>query len=63
VALRFISTNPRGPRRDVYIPKITLSPNGDWALKGDDWQTLGFNLKIGKNTGQSAIYIDGRPAA
>lgn len=63
VALRFISTNPRGPKRDIYIPKVTLSPEGDWALKGDDWQTLSFNLSIGKNTGQAAIYIDGRPAA
>ena len=61
VALRFISTNPKGPRRDILIPKVTLSPSGDWSLKGDDWQTLTFNLKVGKNIGQAAMYIDGRP--
>lgn len=63
VAVRFISTNPRGPKRDILLPKVTLSPSGDWGLKGDEWQTLGFSLNVGKNTGQAAIYIDGRPAA
>lgn len=61
-SLRFIAKNPKGNQRDFYIPNVTLRPEGDYALKGDDWQAMGFAVEIGQNTGQSAIYIDGRPA-
>jgi hypothetical protein len=61
-SLRFIAKNPKGNQRDFYIPKVTLRPTGDFALKGDDWQAASFSVEIGQNSGQSAIYIDGRPA-
>lgn len=61
-SLRFVAKNPKGTQRDMYIPNVTLRPEGDFALKGDDWQSMGFALEINQNAGQAAIYIDGRPA-
>lgn len=60
--MRFISANPRGDQRDWYFPQITLRPEGEFALKGDDWQAMSFAVEIGEPTGMKAIYIDGRPA-
>lgn len=60
-ALRFISYNPQGKRFDWYMPYVKLSPNGDFALKGDEWQQIPFNIEILKKSGYEAIYIDGRP--
>lgn len=60
-ALRYISYNPEGEQQDYYFPRVKISPNGDFALKGDDWQALPFNLQILKKPGMEAVYIDGRP--
>lgn len=60
-ALRFISYNAKGKQKDVYMPYVTLTPSGDWALKGDDWQNLAFDVEVGELSGQAAIYVDGRP--
>lgn len=60
-ALRFIAKNPKGTSRDWYMPQVTLRPEGDFALKGDDWIAMNFAVEIGAPTGQSAIYVDGRP--
>lgn len=62
-ALRFVSFNAKGKQKDVYIPYVTLTPSGDWALKGDDWQNLAFDVEVGELPGLAAIYVDGRPAA
>lgn len=61
-ALRFIAYNAKGKQKDVYIPYVTLTPSGDWALKGDDWQNLAFDVEVGELPGLAAIYVDGRPA-
>jgi len=45
-ALRFIADNPVGGNKDFYWPYVKLSPNGDFALKGDDWQSMSFTAKI-----------------
>lgn len=60
-ALRFISYNPQGKRYDWYMPYVKLSPNGDFTLKGDEWQQIPFTVEILKKPGYEAIYIDGRP--
>ena len=59
--LRFISFNPKGLKRDYLFPYVNITPNGDFALKGDDWQNLPFNIAILQKAGAEAIYIDGRP--
>lgn len=62
-ALRFIGFNAQGDQADYYFPYVRLSPSGDFALKGDEWQVLSFDVEIlKKDDTTEAIYIDGRPA-
>lgn len=44
--LAFISNNAAGEQRDYLWPYVRLSPDGDFSLKGDDWQTTTFTFKI-----------------
>lgn len=60
-ALRFISYNATGPRRDYYWPYVQLRADGDFAMKGDEWQQLSFAFDILKREGYASEYIDGRP--
>lgn len=61
-ALMYTAFNPKGPKIDYYMPWIKVTPNGDYALKGDDWQTIPFNLEILKRSNAEAIYANGQPA-
>lgn len=61
-ALRFVSKNPKGTNSLIYMPSIRIRPNGDYALKGDEWQQIPLSLEIIKPTGAEAIYRDGAPA-
>lgn len=45
-ALRFVSDNPEGENMSYYFPKVSISPDGDYALKGDDWQQIGFTAEV-----------------
>lgn len=60
-ALRFISFNEQGARIDYMLPKVKLSPNGDFSLISDEWQQLPLSAEILKATGKERIYADGRP--
>ena len=61
-ALRFIAANPKGKNVDYLMPYVKLSPNGDFSLKGDEWQQGSFSIKIMEPAaGMPAIYADGRP--
>lgn len=61
-ALRFVATNPKGTLLDYYMPYVRLSPNGEYQLKGDEWQQMSFNVDIQKlNDTTESIYVDGRP--
>ncbi len=60
-SLRFIAVNPAGDNIDYFMPWVKLTPNGDFALKGDDWQQLPFTIEILKKGSLEAIYMDGRP--
>lgn len=44
--LRFISDNPRGTNKDYFWPRVKLTPSGDFALKGESWQTITFNMEV-----------------
>jgi hypothetical protein len=58
-ALRFISANPIGGQRDYLWPLVKITPNGDFALKGDDWQTLPFNFEVLQLNGATErVYTD-----
>ena len=59
-ALKFIADNTVGENREVYIPKVELSANGELAFKSrDDVQEMTFDLNILKRTGYEQVYIDG----
>lgn len=60
-SLRFIAKNPTGEQIDYFMPWVKVTPNGDFALKGDEWQQLPFSLEILKKGSLEAIYMDGRP--
>lgn len=57
-SLRFEATNPAGERFDYTWPYVAVRPNGDFQLKGEEWQTLAFQvevLKLDDNT--ESVYI------
>lgn len=58
--LRYIEHNPVGKNKVWMFPSVKLSPNGDYALKGDEWQEIPFSIEILKAANLAAIYIDGR---
>lgn len=63
-AIRFVADNPKGANRDYYLPYVKLSPDGDYNLKGDEWQTMTFNMEILKKASNiESMYVDGRPVA
>lgn len=59
--MRFISANPAGKDMDYLLPWVKLTPDGDFTLKGDEWQQLKFKVEVLKRTGYEALYINGRP--
>lgn len=61
-AMMYISRNPKGPDTVIKMPYVKLSPNGDYALKGDDWQQIPLSISVLKPTVGEAIYRDGLPA-
>lgn len=61
--VKFIADNPKGINRDYYFPYVKLSPDGDYNLKGDDWQTMSFNFEILKRGSLESVYIDERAVA
>lgn len=58
-SLRFISANPVGKQRHYYWPYVKLSANGDYALKGDEWQQMSFTAEVLKLDAQTErVYIE-----
>lgn len=54
-SLRYYAKNPKGKQMSFFAPWAKLTPNGDFALKGEEWQTIPFNMEILKKTGVEAI--------
>lgn len=62
-ALRFVSFNPIGPKKDYFWPYVKLSANGDFSLKGDEWQQIPFTFEVlKKDAATERVYIDERTA-
>lgn len=60
-ALRFISDNPIGSQKDYFFPYVKLAPNGDFALKGDEWQQIPFAFEaLKKDANTERVYIEAR---
>lgn len=62
-SLRFIADNPVGDNKDYFYPKVSISPDGEYALKGDEWQVMGFTFKALKLGARESVYVDVRSAA
>lgn len=60
-AIMYLAYNPEGDDIDYRMAHVKISPNGDLALKGEDWMTTAFNVAILKPTGREAIYANGQP--
>lgn len=60
-SLRYLANNPAGKNIDYFMPWVKLTPNGDFNIKGDDWQVLPFTIEILKKGPLEAIYADGQP--
>ena len=60
-AMMYIAFNPKGKNFDYYLPYVKITPNGDYALKGDEWQQIPFTIEALKPASGEAIYMDGRP--
>lgn len=44
--LEFLSDNAAGEQRDYIWPYVQISPDGDFSLKGDDWQSMSFSFEV-----------------
>lgn len=62
-SLRYVAQNPKGKNIDYYFPYVKISPNGDFALKGDEWQQIPFTVEILRRPGFEAIYATSRATA
>lgn len=62
-AMIYRTFNPKGEDVVFYLPYVKVTPNGDYALKGDEWQTIPMSLEVLKPSvaGTEAIYRDGVP--
>lgn len=61
-SLLFRGCNAKGENRQYFLPKVRLSANGDFALKGgEEWSTLGFNITALQEDGSAMLYINGQP--
>lgn len=60
-ALRFLPKYPVGGGYDFWMPWVKIGPNGDFALKGDEWQVIPFTVEVLKRPGWEAIYAGGQP--
>lgn len=62
-ALMYISANPAGQQYDYLWPWVKLTPNGDFELKGDEWQQLGFNFEVLALAPLAPVYVNGQAKA
>lgn len=61
-ALKFVTRNPEGKDWVYDFPYVEITPNGDFALKGDDWQSIPFNVEVLKLSDTvEAMYLNGKP--
>lgn len=62
--LQFIANNPVGANDDYFWPRVKLTPDGDFSLKSDEWQTITWNFEILKRDSVTERqYITRRRAA
>ena len=53
--LLFKATNPVGSKIGYRLEKVILRPNGEYQLKGDEWQQISFNVEVLSQNGNPEI--------
>ena len=62
-AMRYNAFNAAGLQVDYFFPSVRITPDGDYAVKGDTWQTIKFAVDIldPSDGVRAAVYVEGRP--
>lgn len=60
-ALKFVTYNPIGKQFNWTFPYVTIRPNGDYNLKGDEWQQIPYSFDILRKGALEAVYVNGAP--
>lgn len=53
--------NPVGAQYNWYLPKVELTPNGEFQVKGEEWGSMEFQVEALVDGSKSALYIGGQP--
>lgn len=65
--LRFVAFTQVGAPRDILLPRVKISPNGDMSLLTDPespaWQTLALSIEALRKGNLALAYESGRPVA
>lgn len=61
-ALKYIEYNPAGENFVWTFPYVSISPNGELAFKGDEWQNIPLTVEVLKKNTLNAVYVNGVPA-
>ena len=59
-ALKLFEDNARGSNSIWTLPLMTLAPNGDLALKAEEWRQIPLSLSVQKPANAQAVYIEGQ---
>jgi hypothetical protein len=55
--LRFISNNAKGTDKNYFWPRVKITPNGEYALKGETWQMMAFSFAVLKPAVGNRVYV------
>lgn len=58
-SLRYVENNPRGRNDTLVMPRVAFSPNGDFALKAQEWMQIPMTGRVLKPANSEALYING----
>ena len=60
--LLYRAYNPKGQQFDFLFPYVQLRPDGDFSLKGDEWQAISFAFEaLKRDDSTEVVYTSGRP--
>lgn len=54
--LRFVADNAVGANTDYFWPYVKMTANGEYALKGDEWQVMSFSFEALKLPTRERVY-------
>lgn len=62
-SIKFVADNATGENRDVELPYVKISPNGDFPLIAEEWMQIPFSVEVLKPADSEAFIVNGRPQA